>query len=91
MYFATIREANTTQVVMPKPSQQRPISQQPQPQIPNKPQQPTTQIVQPQPAQVQQTPQMQQPVKQQSTNGSKLVPASNKKQLNGTTPLNVRK
>ena len=91
MYFSTIGEANTAQVVLPKPSQQRPISQQPQPQNPNRPQQSTTQIVQPQPSQVQQTPQMQQPVRQQPTNGSKLVPASNRKQTNGNTPLNVRK
>ena len=104
MYFSTIGEANTAQVVLPKPSQQRPISQSPQPHQPNKQQQSTTQVIQPQPSQVQQTPQIQQQNQQQQPAGNKLnAAAMNKRQIpNGSTntvntlrqaqkPLNIRK
>ena len=103
MYFSTIGEANTTQVVLPKPSQQRPISQQPVPQQPTRQQQPTSQVVQSQPSQVQQTPQMQQQNQQQPASNRLNAAAMNKRQIpNGSKnnvnalrqaqqPLNIRK
>lgn len=98
MYFSTIGEANTAQVVLPKPSQQRPISQQP-----TRQQQPTSQVIQPQPSQVQQTPQMQQQNQQQPAGNKLNAAAMNKRQIpNGSKntvnalrqaqqPLNIRK
>jgi hypothetical protein len=103
MYFSTIGEANTAQVVLPKPSQQRPISQSPQPHQPTRQQQPTTQVIQPQPSQVQQTPQMQQQNQQQPASNRLNAAAMNKRQIpNGSKntvnalrqaqqPLNIRK
>ena len=102
MYFSTIGEANTTQVILSSPSPQRPITQQPVSQQPTRQQQPTSQVVQSQPSQVQPTPQMQQQNQQPASNRLNAA-AMNKRQIpNGSKntvnplrqaqqPLNIRK
>ena len=101
MYFSTIREVGTTQVILPKPSQVRPIK--PQPQQPgNGVQTQQLQSVQQTPRSQQQQQNNQQQVQQQNPNRLNAA-ALNKRQIpNGSTntvnalrqaqkPLNIRK
>jgi len=97
MYFSTIREVGTTQVILPKPSQVRPIK--PQPQQPGN----GVQTQQQQPVQQTPPPQQQQQNNQQQNPNRLNAAAMNKRQIpNGSTntvnalrqaqkPLNIRK
>ena len=97
MYFSTIREASTTQVILPKPSQVRPIK--PQPQQPGN----GVQTQQQQPVQQNPPPQQQQQDNQQQNLNRLNAAAINKRQIpNGSKntvntlrqaqkPLNIRK